>query len=193
MVEETLQQAYQFIKTGEKALAEALLRRIVADDADNADAWWLLANAVDDPDDIREALDHVLRLRPDHAKAQLMLKRTNARFPSDEPESIEDLLAAEFDTQAPRRVIVTKPKRQNNLLIIVLIIGGVLSMIGCAACAVMAGGMVMLEEVINDPELAGLMDILVEGIAEDLVSRATVDQGTIERGQTVRDDLAPLY
>ena len=59
-----LQQAYEFIRSGRKSEAEAILLPILKANEDDANAWWLLANAVTSPDDIREALQNVLRLRP---------------------------------------------------------------------------------------------------------------------------------
>ncbi len=196
MAEEQLQQAYQLIKAGQKLQAEEILRPLVSEDVDNADAWWLLANAVADPDEIRMALDHVLRLRPDHAKSQLMLRRTNDRYPPDEGEaetSFEDLIYADTDDDRPRRVIVTKPKRGSNRLpIVILVVVGILSTISCAVCLLFAGGAVMVDEWLNDPEFAELMTIFVQGFESEFVMNTFIDQGTIERGQKVREELAPF-
>ena len=134
MADEQLQKAYQFIKDGQKVRAEVILRPLVEADADNADAWWLLANAVYEPDEIRAALRQVLRLRPDHAKAQLMLQRTNSKHPpADAEASLEDLIYADetddMDEAVPRRVNVVKPRRgSNRTLIVVLILTGLLSL-----------------------------------------------------------------
>jgi hypothetical protein len=68
-------QAYNWIKEGKKAEAEALLIRILGNDERNADAWWLLANALTDPAEQAEALDQLLELRPNDEKAQKMLSR----------------------------------------------------------------------------------------------------------------------
>lgn len=70
-----LVQAYNWIKEGKKAEAEALLIRILGNDEKNADAWWLLANALTDPAEQAEALDQLLELRPNDEKAQKMLAR----------------------------------------------------------------------------------------------------------------------
>lgn len=76
-----LQQAYEAIKAGRKEEAIDLLLPILQADDNNAQAWWLMANALRDPDDIRESLENVLRLQPGYDKAQQMLDKLNARYP----------------------------------------------------------------------------------------------------------------
>ncbi len=75
MSTDQMQQAYQLIRSGRKQEAVAILVPIVRATPTNADAWWLLANAVDNPDQKRRALQQVLRLRPDDERAQRMLNR----------------------------------------------------------------------------------------------------------------------
>jgi len=106
-VQEQLKQAYELIRAKKRKEAIALLLPILKTDENNANAWWLLANALDDPDDAREALQNVLRLRPDHDKAQQMLDQINRLHPPaveiesepagdsfdfDEPQELADLL-----------------------------------------------------------------------------------------------------
>jgi hypothetical protein len=73
-----LQQAYRFIRDGNKTQATAILVPIVRSEPNNADAWWLLANAVSTPDQQRRALEQVLRLRPNDDKARRMLDRIDS-------------------------------------------------------------------------------------------------------------------
>jgi hypothetical protein len=90
---EDLQRAYQLIKEDKPSEAEALLLPILAEDAENIDAWWLMAYAVEDPNEVREALNKVLELDPDYAqapKAREMLAQLDAQFP---PPAEEDLTA----------------------------------------------------------------------------------------------------
>lgn len=70
-----LQQAYRLIRDGNKTQAAAMLVPIVRAEPNNADAWWLLANAVTNADQQRRALEQVLRLRPNDEKARRMLDR----------------------------------------------------------------------------------------------------------------------
>ncbi len=76
-----LQQAYQLIKAGNRQDAVQILMPILKADQSNADAWWLLANAVTDPSQQRRALNEVLKLRPGDEKALRML----GQLPSTDP------------------------------------------------------------------------------------------------------------
>jgi hypothetical protein len=73
-----LQEAYQLIKSGSKQEATRILLGVLRENRDNADAWWLLANATSDPEKQRQALGQVLRIKPDHNSAQRMLEKVNA-------------------------------------------------------------------------------------------------------------------
>lgn len=75
-----LQEAFALIKSGREKEAVALLMPILKADRDNANAWWLMANALEKPDQVRGALEQVLRLRPDNTKAQQMLVKINTLY-----------------------------------------------------------------------------------------------------------------
>lgn len=62
MSNDQLQRAYQLIQAGNKAQAVALLEPLIRADRENDDAWWLLANATEDTDAKRNALNNVMRL-----------------------------------------------------------------------------------------------------------------------------------
>ena len=78
MSSEPLQVAYRLIREGNKQEAVRILTPIVRADPQNADAWWLLANAVDNPEQKRRALERVLRLRPEDERAQRMYSSLNS-------------------------------------------------------------------------------------------------------------------
>lgn len=61
---DSLSKAYRLIEADELAAARAILEPVLAEDPDNADAWWLYAHAVSDTDAARRALDHLLRISP---------------------------------------------------------------------------------------------------------------------------------
>jgi len=85
MADETrnqLKQAYAYIQQERLDEAIAILRRVLKDNPDNADAWWLMANAVSEPADAAEALSNVLRLRPDHAEAREAYDQLIAEYPA---------------------------------------------------------------------------------------------------------------
>ncbi|MBN1566079.1 MAG: hypothetical protein JXA10_19725 [Anaerolineae bacterium] len=79
-----LQQAYQLIREDRSEEAEALLIPLLMTEPDNVDAWWLMAYAVEDPNEVREALNKVLELDPNYSqasKAREMLAQINAQHP----------------------------------------------------------------------------------------------------------------
>jgi hypothetical protein len=76
-----LEQAYQLIQQDQLDEALRILRPITQQDPDSPDAWWLLANAVSEPEDAYEALTNVLRLEPGHAQAKELLDNLLTEFP----------------------------------------------------------------------------------------------------------------
>ncbi len=70
-----MQNAYRLIRDGRHVDAQQLLLPIVRDDPSNADAWWLLANALQNGSKAEYALQQVLSLRPDDERARKMLER----------------------------------------------------------------------------------------------------------------------
>lgn len=113
-----LQQAYQLIKAGSRQEAVQILMPILRAEKSNADAWWLLANAVTDPSQQRRALDEVLKLRPGDEKAARMLNNLTPAesFPGtsdpfgnapsshpSQPSPISDPFGGSEDPFAPAR------------------------------------------------------------------------------------------
>lgn len=87
-----LRQAYDLIKDGKKKEAGRILLDVLRADRDNADAWWLLANAATDPEKTRQALGQVLRINPTDRRARDMLSRLDDQTfiggaPSSTPSS----------------------------------------------------------------------------------------------------------
>jgi hypothetical protein len=164
MSQEQLQRAYNFIKVGQQREAMEILRPIVRNEPDNADAWWLVANAVTETDFKRRALENVIRLRPNHVKAQNMLDQLNASM-SDDPfadlggpvaDPYGDPFASSAPPPAPRRSsmvdvdgelprgrsvpldrdpVVVRPARSGpNGCMVILAIIGGLALCSCIAC-----------------------------------------------------------
>ncbi len=202
-----LQQAYDLIKANRKSEAQALLMPILKADEDNANAWWLLANALSDPAEIREALEYVLRLRPGDAKAQKMLNDLNARSPADE-FPMEDtgfggMPAPEMSdwmsglSEKPKRggQVAVKPSGSSgtNPLVIILAVVGVLGLIGCAVCFILPTvgislfGAQMVEQLMTvAPEFEELMGTITAMPGGGVLSGDVNQRGSIEYGQTVR-------
>jgi len=82
-----LERAYRFIKDDQIREAEEIIRPVLADDPENVHAWWLLAYAVTDPIEIREALTNVITLDPNYSnapKAREMLDRLDEQYPEED-------------------------------------------------------------------------------------------------------------
>jgi hypothetical protein len=155
-----------------------------------------MANASDLPEDIREALENVLRLKPDQDKARQMLDRLNERYPpepkarADDFSFDDDPFADDFGEYEPhvyqkskntpstgsrQPVAVTKPKSGGtNPLIIVLAILGVLTIGGCVVCVAtgalgtIAAGQVF-QQVLSDPTVqAAMSDPTVQAAFEQI-------------------------
>lgn len=97
-----LEQAFELIQQDQFADARAMLQPILDAEPDNADAWWLMANTVEDPRQARRALVNVLKNDPNHFKAREMLDVVNERFPARDDElemlmELEDQLEDETD------------------------------------------------------------------------------------------------
>jgi tetratricopeptide (TPR) repeat protein len=71
--------ASTFLKSGKKAEALAVLKPILAEQPDNAEAWWLVAHAAPTPDATVFACQKVLALKPDHAPARKALTDTQLK------------------------------------------------------------------------------------------------------------------
>lgn len=77
-----LSRAYELVEAGNYSDAQAIIAPILAADKDNADAWWVYAHAVTDPEAGREALENVLRIDPQYPGAADLQTQAQARFPS---------------------------------------------------------------------------------------------------------------
>jgi hypothetical protein len=201
-----LQRAYELIRDGKKAEAEALLMPILKADEENANAWWLLANAVREPADIREALGQVLRLRPGDAKAQKMLDDLNRRSPTDEfpLDDSSSMRIGDMMGEKPKRggdmgdVIVTKPKGGGgtNPLLIVLAVVGVLALLACIVCVGLPligvsifGGQVVEQLMTEMPEFQELALTITAMPGGAFTSGNLIQRGTIEYGETVQGNV----
>jgi hypothetical protein len=77
-----LEQAYDLIRQERLDEALVILEPILQTDPDNTDAWWLYANAVQEPEEARSALQRVLILEPEHQPAQELLIQLNELYPA---------------------------------------------------------------------------------------------------------------
>ena len=77
MSDNTLREAYQLMKAGERQQAYKLVMRVIKQDKQNDKAWWMVANLVEDEAKQRKALENVLHLNPEHTGAQALLDKLN--------------------------------------------------------------------------------------------------------------------
>ena len=75
MPENSVNEAIQALKAGEKAKARGMLMAILNDEPQNEEAWLVLSAAVDDPERKRQCLETVLELNPDNEVARRGLGR----------------------------------------------------------------------------------------------------------------------
>lgn len=87
-----LNTAYDLIQQEQDDAALAILRPIVEAEPTNADAWWLITYATDDPQEARRALVNVLKAQPGHHDARANLTQLNDIAP---PTPAEEALLAE--------------------------------------------------------------------------------------------------
>jgi hypothetical protein len=82
--QDELKRAYNFIKHDQTDEAQAILRPILAQEPENVHAWWLMAHALTDPGEIRDALTKVITLDPNYSnagKARQLLAQLDEQYP----------------------------------------------------------------------------------------------------------------
>lgn len=72
---EQLQQAFALMKRGNRQEAIAIVQSVLKQDRANANAWWLLANLLDDEERKVKALERVLAIEPKHKGANAMMAK----------------------------------------------------------------------------------------------------------------------
>jgi hypothetical protein len=78
-IQDQLRRAYQLILEEQYEPALAILTPICKADPTNANAWWLVANALQDPERRKLALKKVLSINPQHAQALARLQELQYR------------------------------------------------------------------------------------------------------------------
>jgi hypothetical protein len=131
-VQEQLRQAYQLIRSGQKAAALQILAPLQGQDPENENVWWLTANALDDPAKQKIALQNVLFINPSHEQAQQMLAFLSPNTPSRQTQTAP-VAKTSTQTMAPATKRGTQtmakpaPKKTNGALVIgailVLVLG----------------------------------------------------------------------
>lgn len=76
---QNLSRAFELIEADQLDEARELLEPLLAEEVDNADAWWLYAHAVENRDRAQDALNNVLRIDPNYAGANELLQETKGQ------------------------------------------------------------------------------------------------------------------
>ena len=73
MMDDRLQQAAELIRSNDRQGAGRLLIPYLKENPQEAEGWWLLANATQDQEVARKALQRLLKLRPNDIRANNLL------------------------------------------------------------------------------------------------------------------------
>lgn len=82
-----LQQAYALIQAGQRIAALRILTPICREYPNNASAWWLAAHALEDQNDVRHALQQVLRINPHYPNAASKLANVEKAINNSRPQT----------------------------------------------------------------------------------------------------------
>jgi len=170
-----MQRAYTLIKEKRYPEARDILMPITRNEPQNADAWWLLANAQTDPNAARDALNILLRLNPDDQRGRQRLDQLNQQHPPAARSVFEDVPGAfADDSPSPLRdfaspgpttygapsgfapPVAVQPRPQNTVLKVLLIACGVL-VVACLACV--GFGVYSFQRLVSDPTFSAAINL----------------------------------
>jgi hypothetical protein len=178
---EELDQAYKLIRAGQIVEATSILEKLIRENPDNEDAWWLLANATYAPDAKRNALNNVIRLSQNaerRAKASTILNELSLdRYSFDSPQP-------SYSSFPDYKEKTRHLERGGGRFVLIGI--GLLGVLAFVACFAFFTIMVPLMEM---PETYEQMGVLEEGIEREGVLDDNAIHGYqlhIGAGQRVR-------
>lgn len=101
----SLSKAYELIEAERLEDARVVLEPILAQERNNADAWWLYAHAVTDSKEAQTALRNILQIKPDYPGASQLLQKltrkigeTDSQHLLTQEKATSDLTDADIDT-----------------------------------------------------------------------------------------------
>lgn len=114
---QALDRAFELIRQDKMDEAIAILKPITEAEPQNANAWWLLANAQTEARDARRALANVLTINPNHTKARDLLEKLNDLYPprDDELMMLMDLPEPEAAPAAKAPVVAESTYEEEDL------------------------------------------------------------------------------
>jgi hypothetical protein len=114
---ELFQQAAALIKAGKKVEATKMLVPLLKSEPENASGWWLMANAVSDPEHKKRALRRFLQIRPGDEKGEAMLAKLEMPIEDDPFNDLDNPFAAAVKpTSTQTSFPSSTPKRRKSLL-----------------------------------------------------------------------------
>jgi tetratricopeptide (TPR) repeat protein len=126
-----LDRAYALIKAGQTEEALAILEVIIQENPQSEDAWWLLANATNDNDAKRNALNNLISLTNNQqrrAQAQNLLEAIDADPYSFDRGNVGTANSQQWNNARPIQ------SNRNGCGRMVLIGIGALGLLACVAC-----------------------------------------------------------
>jgi len=195
MSSQQLRAAYDLIKTGQKDEAAVRLRDLLDEAPDNADAWWLYANAATDPADIRRALEHDLRLRPEHMAAKNALAALNRKYPppaADQDDVFDEWFADDY-VEKPKSAPDAKPARpairNNQAWILYGAIGLIVLFVCGGLIAIAAEATRFVGEVVNSEEFRQMQAVAAEVAGYQEIPEDAEREGNISVSETKREQV----
>lgn len=83
-----LKQAYELLKMNDAIAARPLIKAITQQYPDSLDAWWLAVQSAESPEARYKALKEVLRIKPEHEKAQLAIKKLKSQLSTQQQNAL---------------------------------------------------------------------------------------------------------
>ncbi|MFC1879144.1 lamin tail domain-containing protein [Chloroflexota bacterium] len=132
MTDDTLNQAYDLIKSGDKLAARNLLGTYLKAQPDDEDGWTLLYYCVSRPQQKRQCLERVLQINPQNQKARQALAKLDAGGESpvsdrlnDSPSTAEASTPPDPQDVSPASSTASKPGAPNILRWILIALAGI--------------------------------------------------------------------
>lgn len=101
--------ASQAAVSGDKVTARRLLDELIVDQPDNAQAWLLLADMVEDLNEVYDCLQHVLAIDPQNQPARQKLEALLIRVPE-----LDELNPAKEQAEAAKKVAEAKKEDESD-------------------------------------------------------------------------------
>ena len=150
-----LQSAYKLMEQGQKKEAAALVREVLAQDKNNANAWWLMALLLEDEDKKVRAIERVLSINPDHQAARAKINELRSeRQTGQNMMATQEMINLDWsklkddphpDKRKPKEVV---DKDQKVATYAMMMLGGFILLV-----IVIAGGLFVMDY-LNQPELS---------------------------------------